>query len=307
MRTATKHIARPFNSLTYIFIAELVFSIHDVIIKSISGNYPVHEIVFFRSIVALVPLFLIAQIKGWDLLKTSRPVAQAVRALVMFGSYLCFYLSLSALPIAETVSLFFSSPIFITILSVVLLKEKVSPGGWIAVFTGFLGVLVMLKPGAGMIDPAAILAVFSAMLYAVSSIMTRNLGRTESGFSLVFYVMLVYSIASAVLAFSLGRISVDSSSHPSLVFFLRAWHLPGITDLLPLLCIGILGCVGIFCLTQAYRLEQPSKIAPFEYGAVPLGALWGYLFFKDILDLQSIVGIILIVGAGLYIFRSQKS
>jgi len=308
MITAAKKIKNPFKSMYYIVVAGFVLTIHDGIIKWISDTYPVHEIVLVRSCIAIIPILMIAHWRGGlSSLRTNRYFGHIIRSLFMFCTYLCFFLALSALPLAETISLFFSSPIFITILSVLFLKEKVELTSWIAVFTGFMGVLIMLKPGSEMIDPAAFLAVLSALLYAIGSIMTRNLGKTESGVSMTFYLMVVYIVSSTILAFALNNTSFNSNSHPSLAFLFTPWQLPAPGDLLFFLCIGLLASVGIYCLSQAYSIEEPSKIAPFEYLAVPLSVVWGYVFWNDVLELRSIIGIILIIGSGLYILHSKRA
>ncbi len=308
MITAIKKIKSPFNSVYYVFIAAFLFSIHDVIVKWISGKYPVHEVVFIRSCVAIIPILMIAHWNGGlNLLKTRCYSGHIIRSLLMFGAYISYYLSLSALPMAVTISLFFSCPIFITILSVLFLKEKVEVASWIAVIAGFIGVVMMLKPGSEIADPAAFLAVLSALLYAIGSVMTRDLGKTESGLSLVFYLMVVYIICSTILAFGLSNFNLDISSHPSQAFFFRAWQLPIKGDLLLFLSIGLISAVSIYCLIQAYRLELPSKVAPFEYVSVLLAVGWGYFFWNDVLDLQSIIGIILIMGSGLYILYGKRA
>jgi drug/metabolite transporter (DMT)-like permease len=307
MIIAAKKIKNPFKSIYYIVVAGFVLTIHDGIIKWISDTYPVHEIVLIRSCIAIIPILMIAHWRGGlSLLRTNRYFGHIIRSLLMFGTYLCFYLALSALPLAETISLFFSSPIFITILSVLFLKEKVELTSWIAVFTGFIGVIIMLKPGSEMIDPAAFLAVLSALLYATGSIMTRSLGKTESSLSMTFYLMVVYIVSSTSLAFALNNITFNGDPHPSLAFFFRAWQLPVTGDLFFFLCIGLIASVGIYCLSQAYSMEEPSKIAPFEYLAVPLSVVWGYIFWNDVLELQSIIGIILIIGSGLYILHGKR-
>lgn len=306
MIAAVPRIKVSLRSITCILIAEISFSVHDVIVKFISSSYPVHEIVLIRSLVAAIPISMIIFWKGGlSSLKTKHYTGHVIRSLLMFGAYISFYLSLSALPLAVTVSLFFSGPIFITLLSVLLLKEHVAPGSWIAVFTGFLGVIVMLNPGAGVIDPAAFLALLSALLYAGGSIMTRSLGKTESSMSLVFHLTVIYILSAGILGLALKGAGIDQGSHPSLIFFFRAWKIPPGPDLFLFFCTGLIAATGIYCLTQAYRLEEPSKIASFEYVAVPLSAFWGYVFWNDVLGWQSVIGVLLITGSGLYIFQGK--
>jgi len=308
MITGIKKIKSQFNSIYYIVIANFLLSIHDVMIKWISGKYPVHEVVFIRSCVAILPILMIAHWNGGlKQLKTKCYAGHIIRSLLMFGAYISFYLALSALPIAVTVSLFFSSPIFIVILSVLFLKEKVNIASWVAIIAGFIGVIIMLKPGSEIIDPAAFLALLAALLYAIASVMTRDLGKTESGLSLVFYLMVVYLVSSTILAFGLSKLALDINYHPSLTFFFMAWQLPTKGDLLLFISIGLIAGVSIYCLIQAYRLELPSKVAPFEYIAVPIAVVWGYFVWNDILDLQSIIGIIMIIGSGLYILHGKRA
>jgi len=296
-----------FKSIGYLIGGVFVFSLQDIIIKWLSGNYPVHEIVLIRSLFAIVPILLIARLDGGlYLLRTRRLKTQIIRSALMFGSYICFYLSLAALPLAETVSLFFSGPIFITILSVFFLDEKIEFSSWVAVLVGFLGVVIMLKPGVHRVDPAALMAVLAALLYAIGSIITRKLGKTDSGISLAFYPTVMYIVFSAVLTILLGCRAVTDPVHPSAAFLLRDWQLPLQGDLVLLIAIGLIAATGFYFLSQAYRLGPPAAIAPFEYISVPLSVLWGYVFWKDVLGLQSIIGMILIVGSGLYIFGSKK-
>ncbi len=308
MMTAIKKMKSQFNGIYYIVIANFLLSIHDVMVKWISGKYPVHEVVFIRSCVAILPILMIAHWNGGlKQLKTKCYTGHIIRSLLMFGAYISFYLALSALPIAVTISLFFSSPIFIVILSVLFLKEKVNITSWVAIIAGFIGVIIMLKPGSEIIDPAAFLALLAALLYAIASVMTRDLGKTESGLSLVFYLMVVYIVSSTILAFGLSKIALDIGSHPSLAFFFMAWQLPAKGDFLLFLSIGLIAGVSIYCLIQAYRLELPSKVAPFEYIAVPIAVVWGYFVWNDVLDLQSIIGIIMIIGSGLYILNGKRA
>jgi S-adenosylmethionine uptake transporter len=307
MTTAAESFDSPLKGASYLTAGVFIFSFQDVIIKWISDKYPVHEIVLIRSCFAIIPILFIAHLEGGlHLLRTNHFVRHTIRSFLFFGAYICFYLSLAALPLAETVTLFFSAPIFITILSVTSLGEKVEFRSWMAVLVGFFGVIIMLRPGSQMLDPAAFLALFTAFLYAIASIITRRLGKTESGVSMAFYPTVMYIVFSTILSIALHSIAVTQKSHPSLAFLFREWQLPSHGDLFLLIIIGLISAGGFYCLSQAYRLANPSTIAPFEYIYVPLSIVWGYVFWKDILELQTVIGMVLIVGSGLYIFGSKK-
>jgi drug/metabolite transporter (DMT)-like permease len=306
--TAAETHDSPLKGIGFLIAGVFVFSLQDVIIKWISGSYPVHQIVFIRSIFAVIPILFIAHFEGgFHILRTHHHVLHIIRSLLMFFAYICFYLSLAVLPLAETVSLFFASPLFITILAVIVLNEKVGLGGWIAVLIGFCGVIVMLKPGVKMINPAGLLALLAAFFYATGSIITRRLGKTESGLSLAFYPIILYLVFSTIVAITLNYSSISKNSDPNLAFLIREWQFPSQVDLFLLVFTGMIAAAGFYFLSQAYRLAQPSTIAPFEYIAVPLSVVWGYVVWKDILEPQSIIGLVLIVGSGLYIFGRKKT
>lgn len=255
----------------------------------------------------MIPILVIARLEGgFQLLRATHYGLHILRAFLMFASFMTYYLALAALPLAETVSLFFSAPLFITILSVSVLGEKVELGDWLAVFVGFLGVIVMLKPGSKMINPAAFLALLSAFLYAAGSILTRRLGQTESGVALAFYPTIMYILFSTIIGIVLSRSAAEPQSNPSLAFLFRGWRLPLQGDMFLLILVGLIAAVGFYFLSQAYRLAPPPVIASFEYTAVPVSVVLGYIFWKDIPGPQSIIGILLIVGGGLYIFGRKK-
>jgi S-adenosylmethionine uptake transporter len=284
-----------------------VFSIQDVIIKSIGGSYPVHEIVFVRSLVALVPLIAIAYFDGGLTgLCTRRPWAHMLRGGAMLASYTAYYLAIIALPLALAVALFFVAPLLITALSHLLLGETVQLRRWLAVATGFVGVVIMTRPAGGTVEPAALLAVLAALFYAVSAILTRHLGATESGVSLAFSATLLYLGVNGLVGLWIGDGALAQQGHPSLQFLLRAWALPGWRDFGLMALCGLIAAFGFYFLSQAYRLARATSVAPFEYVGLPLAALWGYLFWSEVPQGTTVLGVVLIVGSGLYVLHRES-
>ena len=146
---------QPVKGVAFLLVKIVVFSLQDVIIKWMSGDYPVHEIVFVRSIFALALILLMTRLNGGlGQLKTRHVAAHTTRAALLFATFLTYYLSLAALPLVEAITLSFTAPLFITVLSVAILGEKVSPTMWVAVIAGFCGVVFMFGPGGDIIDPA---------------------------------------------------------------------------------------------------------------------------------------------------------
>jgi drug/metabolite transporter (DMT)-like permease len=165
----------------------------------------------------------------------------------------------------------------------------------------------MLKPEGRMINPAGLLAVLAAFFYATNAIIIRRMGKTESGLSLAFYPTIHYIIFSAIVATALNYSGLAANSGSYLAFLVRNWQFPDQVDLFLIALTGMISAAGLYFLSQAYRLAPSSMIAPIEYVAVPMSVAWGYIVWNDILEPRSIIGLVLIVGSGLYIFGGKKA
>ena len=277
-----------------------VFSFHDAIVKGLSGVYPFHQIVFIRSVVALPVLLLIALAEGRGHLTLHRPRLHLLRGIVMYVAFTAYYLGLARLQMAETVALTFSAPLFIAALSVPVLGERVERRSWAAIGVGFLGVLILVRPGTGLADIAAAFPVMAALAYALSALFARRLGTTESGGAMALSATVVYILASGIMGLSLAGFEPPPGAHVSVRFLLNPWAWPSAADLGRMAGCGVLAALGFFFLGQGYRLAQASLVAPFEYVALPWSALWGYLFFGALPDATMIIGAAIVVGSGLY-------
>lgn len=283
--------------------SSLVFSINDVAIKFLSGDYALHQVVLIRSLVgiAFVLAVMVPLTGGYGKLRTRRLPALLLRAFFVVLSNLCYFLGLAALHLAETVAIFFVAPLLITALSVPILGEKVGPRRWIAVCVGLLGVIVMLRPGAAF-QWALLLPLGSAFAYAGMHIMTRFLKETESAVAMTFYVQMTFIVVCAGMGLSVGWGEFAAQSDPSLAFLLRAWVWPAPMDWPIMVASGLASATGGLLIAQAYRLCEAGLAAPFEYGAVPLAILWGVVVFGEWPDGRAWIGIALICGAGLFVF-----
>lgn len=290
------------KGICFLLTGVLLFSLQDVFIKWISNGYPVHEILFVRSLTAIGPILLIAGVEGGlQLLSPRHLPLHLLRAGLIFVAYTSYYLAMAALPLAETVSLFFTAPLFITLLSIHTLGEKVGWTIWIALIAGFFGVLCIARPGSGILDPAALLPLLSAVSYAFLVILTRRLGREASGASLAFYPTLVFLLVTGCIGLIWGWSGLGDPTHPSLQFLTRAWSIPDLRDLALMIACGLIAAMGFYCLFQAYRLARTSTVTPFEYAYVPLGCLWGAVFWQEVPSIWSVVGMIFIVVSGIHL------
>ena len=297
----------PRTGILLILGAVLLISVQDVIIKWISGDYPVHEIVFVRSPVALLLLVPIIYFEGGlPALRSGQPRLQILRGGLMFLAYTFFYMAMAALPLVEVVALSFVSPLFVTVLSVLVLGEHVGPRRWLAIAVGFAGVVIMLRPGARVFDPTGLLVIGSAFCYASTSVITRRLGRTDSGSAIAFYTTLFYLVSSAVVGLAIGHGRLAGTGHASLQFLLRRWVVPAWPDLGLLILVGLIAGLGFYLFSQAYRVTRATAVVPFEYIAVPLSVLWGFLIWRDLPGPHTVAGIGLVVGSGLYVLWRES-
>ena len=296
-----------YRGIAYLVFGLSIFTLQDVIVKLLSGGYPVHQIVFIRCLFALGPILLILYLEGgWKLLRTRRPIVHLVRGTLMFVSFTTYYLALTALPLADAITLFYSTPLFVTALAVPFLGETVGIRRWIAVLVGFAGIVIVARPSTASFEPAMLLAVGAALSYALSSIMTRKLANSEAGSTLAFYAMVAFILASGAIGLGLGDGRLADGGHPSSEFLLRAWALPTSYDLGLIALCGLIAGVGFYCLSQAYRIASVSAVAPFEYCSLPLAVLWGYLFWSELPTASTLAGLVLLVGSGLYIIHRES-
>ena len=283
-------------------LAVTLFSLNDVTIKALSDAYALHQLVLARAGIGLIFILLVVAplSGGWQQLRTKRPLAQMIRALFLVIANLSFFMGLATLSVAETVAIFFVSPLIITVFSVVFLKESVGVRRWSAIFVGLVGVLIIMRPGTEAFQLASIMPLIAATCYGALHIMTRFLRDTETAVSMTFYILIGFIVVSVVTGLVIGHGRYGNQGDPSLDFLFRAWRWFEVADLKWVVFIGFCGAIGGICISQAYRLGEAAFVAPFEYLALPLGIVLGYVIFGDIPDAMAMLGITLILSAGLY-------
>lgn len=290
----------PLAGILSLLLGLAVFSVQDLILKILSGRFPLYEIMLVRGLVGLPLLALMVRAEGGlRLLATPGLPAMLLRGVVMFVAYASFYLALAALPLPTSVALYFSGPLFITLLSVLVLGERVGMVGWTAVILGFAGVLVMVRPGSGLFDWASLLPVLSGLTYGISMVAARRMGARETAGAMAFWGNAVFLAIAAVMALAFAGGSSGEGLHPSLAFLLRGWEPVALNDLGLMAATGVIAAVGLWLLTTAYRLAEASTVAPFEYTAMIWGVVWGWTIWGEWPDTLGWVGIAAIVGTGL--------
>lgn len=285
------------------FMAAMCFSLNDVGIKFLSDQYALHQIVLIRALVGLTTLLLVIMplSGGWRIMRTRKIGWHMLRGLCVVLANSFLFLGLAAMPIADAVAVFFVSPLVITVFSIIFLGETVGPRRWAAIVIGFVGVLVIVKPGTSAFQLASLFPVAAAVLYAVMHIVARRIGGTESAATMTFYIVVTFIFVSAAVGLGIGdgRFAGDGSA--ALDFLLRAWGPVAVADFPMLVMLGVSGVMGGFLISQAYRLSEAAFAAPFEYVSMPMAVMWGVTVFGTWPDRVAWAGIALILGSGLYL------
>jgi drug/metabolite transporter (DMT)-like permease len=298
---------RPFLGIASLTIGVSIFSIQDAVIKHLSGQYPVHQIVFLRSVASLLLLLaFVALSEGARGLRSHRLALHGLRGLALFTAYMAYYLGLASMSIAEAIALFFTVPFFVAALSNLVIGEPVGPRRWAAIIVGFSGVVIVLRPTTALFEPAACLPVLAALSYAVSALLARRLGSTDSSGTMALSAAVFYAVASGLLALAVAPLGAAPDAHASLRFLLLPWTWPTAEDLGLMVLCGVIAALGSFFLAQGYRLAEANTVAPFEYVALPWGVLWGWLFFSNLPDRATLAGGAVIVASGLYILHRER-
>ncbi|HYC12996.1 MAG TPA: DMT family transporter [Stellaceae bacterium] len=283
-----------------------IFTIQDVIVKEFSGLYPVHEIVVVRSLVALPLLIAATAAVQGGTVRIHRIGLHIVRGLFLYVSYVAYYLAMARLPLATAVALYFTVPFFVAALGIPILGERVAVRSWIAIAMGFIGVLIIIQPGADFIEPASFLPMVAALAYSISALLARRLGTTEDGAAMALMATAVYVVLGALTALVLSDVSPSEGTHPSVRFLINPWIWPSLVDLALLGFCGVIAAGGFFLLSQGYRLAEANRAAPFEYASLPWSILWGYLFFANLPDARMLAGAAVIMTAGAYTLRGAR-
>jgi len=279
----------------------VMLSLNDLFIKQLSDDYALHQVILVRAFVGLAFILGYMRFAGLKLasLKTRLPKLHLIRAMIVMMSNVGYFLGLAAMPIADAAAIGFVAPILVTLISVVVLGEKVGWHRWGAVVMGLVGVIIMLRP-EGEFRWAAVLILFSAACYASTQNMTRHMKETESTVTINFYTQIAFIVVSVCMGIWVGDGHLSGSGDASLAFLFRPWIWPPMGDWIFFVGTGVSVAAGGMLMGHAYRTNPPGLIAPFEYTSMPLAVIYGLVFFGTFPDAQGWIGIALIVGAGLY-------
>jgi drug/metabolite transporter (DMT)-like permease len=279
------------TGIFYMVGAVFIFSAINALVKWEEARYPLDEVVFFRCLFSLIPCAtLVIFTGGFARLRTHRLGEHVGRALLQFVSMTSVFAAFGMMPLADAIAIGFSSPLFLTMLSIPLLGERVGKHRWGAVLVGFLGVLLMARTSGGLssggLSLGASLALMSAAIGASVTIAVRRMSLTEASATLVTYQALITTVLSVLL----------------LPF---GWKTPLWQDAMMMAAIGVASGVGQYWWTQAFRFAPAAVAAPFSYLSLVWSLLWGYLVWGDLPTTGLLVGGAVVVASGLYILYRE--
>ena len=288
-------------------LAIFIFSLQDIAVKWIGGDYSVLEIVLFRSLIALPCTFFFLRYEGIrGLPTTQRAGLEYIRGFFLFLSFTTYMLGLAALPLADIAAIRNSGPLMITLLSVVWLGEKVGLRRWIALIVGFIGVLFIVQPGSATFNLGSLFALAATLFYALSVMITRKLQTTDRSATMAYYSSLVYLVISLILAPLAGVVGEMPDAHPSIAFLFRAWSRPTLLDWGIMSGLGLVWAGGMYFVARAYSLAPASVVAPFEYAPLLINMMWGFFLWGEIPTLTTLAGAFLTLLSGIYILYRER-
>ena len=276
------------KAIIFNLLAWVMLPVMDGIAKYLSSDLPVLQITwarYFFTVFFTLPIMFFLFNK--HLVMTTNPKLQFLRGLILLIANICFFYSISIISLAKALTLAFIAPLIVTAFSPFFLGEKVGYRRWLAVIIGFVGTLVVIRPGFVEINLASIAALITGIMYGFYLIITRKLSSSDNP----LLTLLLTGVVGAIII--------------SLIMPI-VWVQPSLTQWSLMAAVGIFACIGHFFLILSLKYADASKLAPFSYFEIVTNILIGYYFFGDFPDKWTFLGLFIIVSAGIYIFKRES-
>ena len=295
------------KGIIFILLAMLVFSVQDSIMKYIFSFVSLYEVYLIRTLVSLIVILLFLKLtKKQIIFKTQYPLLTFCRVVLFFFGFSFFYVSLTVLPLGTATALFFVTPFLITIFAKFFLKEKIGPRRWLAVIIGFIGVYIILNPDFSNFDYMSLTPILCAFCYSLSMIIIKVTSEKDNVYTQTFSFYIGAIIISTIFYFIISDGQYNTSDHPASQFIFREWFSDLESSILLMIATGFTASLAFVLVFSAYRIASPAVVSPFEYSILVWSSLSGWYFFNEIPDLKTLIGMILIVCGGIYIFIREK-
>jgi len=296
------------RGIILILLAMMVFSIQDGIMKHIFSFVSLYEVYLIRTLISFVLILLFLKLtKKKIVFKTQYPLLTFCRVILFFFGFSSFYISLSVLPLGFATALFFVTPFLITIFAHFFLKEEIGIRRLSAVIVGFIGVYITLNPDFNNFNYLSLLPIMCAFCYSLSMIIIRKTSDKDSVYTQTFTFYFGAIIFSIIFYFIIGDGQYNTSNHPASQFIFREWFVDLKSSILFMVTTGVTATAAFLLLFTAYRIASPAVVSPFEYSILLWSPLIGWIYFNEIPSLNTVIGILIIVSSGIYIFIREKA
>ena len=296
------------RGIILILISMLVFSVQDGIMKHIFSFVSLYEVYLVRTVVSVILILFYLKLTNKPIVfKTQYPLLTFLRVILFFFGFSSFYVSLTVLPLGFATALFFVTPFLITIFAHFFLKEEIGIRRWSAVVVGFIGVYITLNPDFNNFNYLSLLPILCAFCYSLSMIIIKKTSDKDSVYTQTFTFYLGAIIFSTIFYFLIGDGQYNTSDHPASQFIFREWFVDLESSILFMVATGLTATVAFLLLFTAYSIASPAVVSPFEYSILLWSPLIGWIYFNEIPSLNTVIGIIIIVSSGIYIFMREKA
>ena len=287
-----------------ILLTVFALSLGDALIKALSASFQLWQLFLIRSAIALPPLLLLAKLcRPGISLRPKRLGWTALRSLMLAVMWVAYYAALPRVDLAVAAAVYYTLPLFMTLLAALLIGERAGLRGWLAVGLGFIGVLLILKPQAAGFNAYAALPLLSALLYALAMILTRSKLKAEDPLVLSLSLNVAFIALGGLASLLLWAFQPSQEAAAADPFMLGSWASLGGTDWLAAVLLAVAVMVGSVFAAIAYQSGPASTVATFDFAYLAFAALWGVLFFAEVPDTAAALGICMIACAGLLSVR----
>ena len=287
-----------------IVFAVFALSLGDAMIKIISADFPLWQIFVIRSVIAIPALIAVIKTRCQSI--SFKPIDvgwTALRSLMLAFMWVAYYSALPNLALSVAAAAYYTLPIFITLFAALFIGDKVGKAGWVAVFLGFCGVLLILRPQADDFNAYALLPLISAVLYAFAMIITRTKCKDENPLVLSLGLNVSFIVVGAVATFLIGLWGPSSAQIEIYPFLLGHWISMGTNEWFTMGVLATAIIIGSVGAAIAYQAGPSSIVATFDFSYLAFASVWGLLFFAEVPDAITITGIVLIAAAGMLAVR----
>ena len=296
------------RGIAYLLIALFIFAAQDAVVKYLTQEHEVLQILTWRMLVVVLIIGCIAQLKlGWQFLKTNVRPLMLLRGSLAFAAFSNYYFALSSMPLGDAATVLMTAPLFVTALSVPLLGEQVGIRRWLAVIIGFAAVVFMLNPGSSLFRTVALLPLASALFYSFIPILTRKIDSKEHTLTITFYTALSYATLCVVMSAVIHLWPATPQDAGIWATVAQPWSPLNAQGWMLILLSSVMFAAGILCVTAAYRAAEVSVLAPFEYSYLLWATMIGFVVFSDVPTLRTWVAGFIIAGSGIYITLRERS